>query len=141
MEDITGFIQSNMLLVGGLLIILFLIVKVEIGRLTRKYNQINVNEAIQLMNNDDTVIVDVREDKEVTNGMIQGARHIKLGNLPARMGELNNAKTKPVLVYCRSGNRSSHACHQLTKEGFEDVYNLAGGITAWESANLPVSKR
>lgn len=136
-----GFIQSNMLLVGGLLIVLFLIIKVEIGRFTRKYQQINVNEAIQLMNNDDTVIVDVREDKEVANGIIQGAKHIKLGNFATRMSELNNSKSKPLLVYCRSGNRSAHACNQLTKEGFEDVYNLAGGITAWESANLPVSKR
>lgn len=141
MDDFSGFIQNNMLLVGGLLIIVFLIVRTEISRFTRKYKQLDVNAAVQVMNQDDAVVLDVREDKEVADGRITGARHIALGNLNNRMGELNKYKDKPLLVYCRSGNRSSHACSQLTKAGFSDVYNLAGGIVAWESANLPLSKR
>lgn len=141
MDDLSGFIQNNMLLVGGLIIIVFLIVRTEISRLTRKYKQLDVNAAVQVINQDETFVLDVREDKEVAEGRIAGARHISLGNLNSRMGELNKYKDKPLLVYCRSGNRSSHACAQLSKAGFSDVYNLAGGIVAWESANLPLSKR
>jgi rhodanese-related sulfurtransferase len=73
--------------------------------------------------------------------MINGARHITLGQLPSKLTELDKFKQQPVLVYCRSGSRSGHACQMLTKAGFDDVYNLAGGVMAWESANLPLSKR
>jgi len=73
--------------------------------------------------------------------MINGARHITLGQLPSKLTELDKFKQQPVLVYCRSGSRSAHACNMLTKEGFENVSNLAGGIMAWESANLPLAKR
>ncbi len=86
-------------------------------------------------------MLDVREDAEVRGGKIKGARHIPLAQLKNRMTELEQSKEKPVLVYCRSGNRSAHACNLMTKAGFQDVSNLGGGIVAWESANLPVSKR
>lgn len=140
MEEYTRFIQENLLIVGGLLVVVFLIIKTELSRVTRKYKQLNINEAVQLMNRDETVVVDVREAKEVSQGGLNGAKHIPLGSLASRMSELNKYKDKPVLVYCRSGNRSSHACEQLTKNGFEDVSNLSGGIMAWESANLPMAK-
>jgi len=141
MEEYTSFIQENLLIVGGLLVVVFLIIKTEISRLTRKYKQLNVNEAVQLMNRDETVVVDVRDVKEVSQSRgLNGAKHIPLGSLAQRMSELNKHKDQPILVYCRSGNRSSHACEQLTKNGFEDVSNLSGGIMAWESANLPMTK-
>lgn len=140
MSEYLAFVQNNPLYFIGLAAVLFFIVKTEIGRLTRKYQQVNTNEAVQLLNRDETVLIDVREEKELGDGSINGAKHISLGNLATRISELG-AKDKPVLVYCRSGNRSGIACTQLTKEGFTDVYNLAGGIMSWESANLPITKR
>lgn len=140
MAEYIAFAQSNPLLFAGLAAVIFFIIKAEISRFTRKYHQVNNNEAVQLLNNDDTVLLDVREDKELSDGTISGAKHIALGNLSARISELQNAKDKPVLVYCRSGNRSGVACQQLTKEGFSDVHNLSGGIVGWQSANLPIEK-
>ena len=90
--------------------------------------------------NDDALILDVREDKEFAAGHIPKARHIPLGQLDKRLKELDKFKSRPVLVNCRSGQRSARACGILKKAGFETVYNLAGGITAWERANLPVEK-
>ncbi|KAG1707781.1 Glutaredoxin [Nymphon striatum] len=49
------------------------------------------------------------------------------------MAELEKSKQQPVLVYCRSGSRSGHACQMLTKAGFEDVSNLSGGVLAWDN--------
>ncbi len=141
MQEYIDFASNNPLLILGFIGVLLFTIKLEISRLTRKYKQVNVNEAVMLLNKDNAVVVDVREDKEVTSGVIKGAKHITLSELPKKIGELNNSKQAPVLVYCRSGSRSGHACNQLTKAGFEDVSNLAGGIMAWESANLPVSKR
>lgn len=91
--------------------------------------------------NDDALVLDVREDKEFAAGHIPKARHIPLSQLAGRIKELDKFKGKPVLVTCRSGQRSASACRMLKKAGFETVYNQAGGIIAWERANLPVTQK
>ena len=91
--------------------------------------------------NDDALVLDVREDKEFAAGHIPKARHIPLGQLAGRIKELDKFKGKPILVTCRSGQRSASACRMLKKAGFETVYNQAGGIIAWERANLPVTQK
>ena len=141
MEEYLVFARSHPLLIAGLFAILGMIVWSEFSRFTRKYQQVNTTQAVQIFNQDASFIIDVREDSEVRAGKLKGAKHIPLGQLKDRLTELEAAKTKPVLVYCGSGSRSAHACNLLTKAGFENVSNLAGGIMAWESANLPVSKR
>ena len=118
-----------------------MIIKLEISRFTRKYTLVNVNEAVKLMNKDDTIIVDVREDKEITDGVIKGSQHITLGQLSDKIGLLGANKEAPVLVYCRTGSRALSAGHTLTKAGFGNVSTLTGGILAWETANLPTVAR
>jgi len=140
MQEYIDFARNNFLIVAGFIAVLGFTIKTEISRLTRKYKQIGVNEAVMLLNKDNTIVLDVREDKEILGGKIKGARHITLGQLPSRIGELGTDKQNPILVYCRSGSRSAYACQTLTKAGYEDVANLAGGILAWEAANLPVAK-
>ncbi|WP_445154523.1 rhodanese-like domain-containing protein [Arthrobacter sp. Hor0625] len=81
-------------------------------------------------------IVDVRESAEVAEGMIPGARHIALGELPGRLGELD--KTVPVVAVCRSGRRSAAAADQLTAQGFT-AYTMPGGMLDWTAAGLPTS--
>jgi len=140
MQEYIDFARNNFLIVAGFIAVLGFIIKTEISRLTQKHKQIGVNEAVMLLNKDNSIVLDVREDKEVQGGKIKGAKHITLGQLPSKMAELGSDKQKPILVYCRSGSRSGHACQMLTKAGYEDVSNLAGGILAWEAANLPVVK-
>jgi len=91
--------------------------------------------------NDDALVLDVREDKEYAAGHIPKAKHIPLGQLANRLQELEKFKGKPILVTCRSGHRSTRACGMLKKAGFETVFNQAGGIIAWERANLPVTTK
>ncbi len=141
MQEYIDFVVENPLYFIGLVIILAMIIKIETGRFTRKFKMVNTNEAVKLMNDDSTVIVDVREDKEIKDGIIRNAQHITLGQLPDRIGLLGTNKQAPVLVYCRSGTRSSSACNTITKAGFENVSSLTGGILAWEAANLPTVKR
>ena len=140
MQEYLDFASNNFLIVAGFFAVLGFIIKTEISRLTRKYKQVGVNEAVMLLNKDDTIVLDVREDKEIQGGKIKGARHITLGQLPSKVTDLGNNKAKPILVYCRSGSRSGHACQILTKAGHEDVSNLAGGILAWEAASLPIAR-
>ena len=141
MQEYIDFARNNFLIVAGFIGVLAFIIKSELSRMSRTYKQIGVNAAVLLLNKDNTVVLDVREDKEIQGGIIKGARHITLGELSDKLANIGKNKQDPVLVYCRSGSRSGHACQQLTKAGYEDVSNLSGGILAWESANLPVSKR
>ena len=110
-----------------------------IGSKLSGIEEANTLKATRLYN-EDALILDVREDKEFAAGHIPRAKHIPLGKLATRIQELDKHKAKPILVTCRSGQRSARACGILKKAGFTTVYNQAGGIIAWERANLPVTK-
>ena len=87
----------------------------------------------------DAVIIDVREDDEVAQGAIPGARHIPMGDVLERIAEVPRDTT--VIFSCRSGGRSENVCRYLEEnEGFSDLVNLEGGITAWSRAGLPVTQ-
>jgi len=101
---------------------------------------VSAAEATQLMNHKNAVVVDVRSAEEFAAGSVIGARHVPLEALAARMGELARFKGRPLIVVCQSGTRSAKAVPQLSKEGFTEVYNLAGGIGAWKTAGLPLAK-
>ena len=84
----------------------------------------------------DIQIVDVRESNEWAAGHLPGAVVIPLGEIAHRARELD--QTRPVVVVCRSGNRSATATAFLLRSGFRDVKNLIGGTVAWAKAGHPV---
>lgn len=79
----------------------------------------------------DGQLIDVREPDEVASGTLPGAVNISLGQLPDRIGELDQGRR--VVVFCRSGGRSTMASELLTAAGFTDVVNLAGGMLAYDA--------
>ncbi|MGY2744648.1 rhodanese-like domain-containing protein [Arthrobacter sp. UYCu723] len=83
-------------------------------------------------------ILDVRENFEVADGMIPGALHIPMGQLQARLSELDPAV--PVIAVCRSGNRSTTVADALNAAGYT-ADTMAGGMTAWTRAGLPATYR
>ncbi len=88
----------------------------------------------QLIKNGQKInIIDVREDSEVAQGMIQGAIHIPLGQLPDRISELD--KNKEYAIVCRSGGRSLNACMYLDNMGFS-VQNIVGGMLSWKGNTI-----
>ena len=98
-------------------------------------------EATLMMTREDALVLDVRETGEWSSGHIQGARHIALAQLEKRISELEKFKDRPIIICCASGNRSSSACGQLKKGGFEKVFSLDGGVSAWLAANLPLTTK
>ncbi|MCW4048902.1 MAG: rhodanese-like domain-containing protein [Candidatus Bathyarchaeota archaeon] len=82
------------------------------------------------------VILDVRTVSEYEDGHIEGAILIPVQELPDRFDELD--KNDELLVYCRSGNRSSTAVEILEADGFTKIYHLADGVTGWIDAGYPV---
>lgn len=85
----------------------------------------------RLDNGDNVFILDVREPEEVHEFAIQPSTHIPLLELAERILELEPHKNSELVVYCRSGNRSTQACMFLELSGFTNVTNLRGGILAW----------
>lgn len=102
--------------------------------------EVNPAQATLLINREDAQVIDVREVDEFAAGHLPEARHIPLGKLAERAGELEKLKDKPIILYCASGMRSLKACGELKKLGFTRPHSLAGGIDAWRQANLPVKK-
>lgn len=118
-----------------------LIIHNELRRRLDGIQHLGPHAATQAMNAEGSVILDVREDNEYKQGHIANALHIPLGQLAKRLPELDKYRDRSLIAYCRTGNRSSSAAQLLRKHGFATVHNLAGGIVAWQNANLPLTKK
>ncbi len=98
---------------------------------------IDVNQFKEMMSRPDVVILDVRTPQEVAQGTIgDNVVNIDVTNKPLFEQEIEKLdKDKTYLVYCRSGRRSRIAAEEMVRRGFDKVYNLKGGILAWQQAN------
>jgi len=110
------------------------------GNRIRGIKEVDCTAALQLINHKNALVLDVRDEGEYKAGHILNSTPIQLGKLKERMGELEKYKEQPIVVMCRSGNRSVSACSMLGKGGFSQVYNLTGGVIAWQKAKLPLEK-
>lgn len=86
------------------------------------------------------VIIDIRTPQEFSQGHIEGAININYydHSFMEQIGKYD--KSKPIFLYCRSGNRTSSAAAKIAKVGFEEVYDLQGGIMSWSRENLEIIK-
>lgn len=139
--QITEFSANHPMLVGVFVVLLAVLFFNELKHATQKFRSLLPVDAVQMMNNEDVVFLDVREPAETTAGKITRAIQIPAGSVAQRIGELEKHRRKSVIVYCKTGARSSIACGALDKGGFEKVYSLNGGILAWQDAHLPVVKK
>jgi len=98
-------------------------------------------EATAMINHQDGLVVDVRPMADFSQGHIISAINIPINGFKNQIDQLNKHKGKPIIISCRSGAQSVQACRQLKNAGFEEVYNLKGGMLAWQSANLPITKK
>ena len=100
------------------------------------FKNITVAEMQAMMKQGDIHLVDVRTDAEVARGKIPQGDSLPLHLLPLRLGEMG--KNSTTVFYCQMGGRSAQAAAFAVANGFTDVYNLQGGIAAWQQAGLPV---
>ena len=96
--------------------------------------------AVQLINREKAVVVDVCEAGEYASGHVAGARHAPLGELEQKLPGLVKNKSTPVILVCASGARSGRAVSIARKLGYEQALSLSGGMRSWRDANLPVEK-
>lgn len=101
---------------------------------------VNPNEAVQLINREKAVVVDVCSPEEYAGGHIKDAKNVPLGDLEAKLAATVKNKDLPLILVCASGMRSRRAVAIAKKLGYDKAQSLAGGMGAWRTANLPVVK-
>ena len=132
------FIADNWMLIsiallsGGMLLWPVLQGAAEVG--------VSPTGAVQMINRDKAVVVDVNEPAEFTSGHIVGSRNIPLSELESKLATTVKNKAVPLILVCESGMRSARAVQTAKKLGYEQAQSLAGGLKAWREASLPIDK-
>lgn len=109
--------------------------EIDVGALAPS---IDVQTAYAARNNPTVFMLDVREPDEYAAGHIPGITLIPMGEIPDRLGEIPT--DVPVIVTCRTGNRSGQVVDFLREQGFTNVHNMDGGIVAWQKAGYEVEE-
>ena len=136
------FLQANPLLtiawIGVFIALIFTSVKAGFSTIKKITHQ----QATLLINRENAIVVDVRNESEFKKGHILNSKLLPLSKLKNNeLGNLEKDKDTPIIVVCNTGMTSTQACQMLQKSGFTNVHNLQGGITQWQSANLPLTKK
>src|SRR4051812_43985786 len=101
---------------------------------------LSTSNAVQLINRERAIVVDVGEADEFAAGHVGGARNVPVGQLEQRLPEVVKNKTLPLILVCATGARAARAEATAKKLGYEKAQALAGGLKAWKEANLPLEK-
>ncbi|WP_416695818.1 rhodanese-like domain-containing protein [Candidatus Pseudothioglobus sp. Uisw_050_01] len=136
--ELIQFLQGELLLTGTLLALIILLIVNIYGDTFKKYAVVDTHTAVSLMDDDELIILDVREEKERSSGFINNDINIPMSQVKNKMGSLD--KSKNILVYCKSGTRSDQISGFLSKNEFQNVSSLKGGFNAWQKAELPIQK-
>lgn len=99
---------------------------------------LSISEAVQLVNNEAGVFLDIREAQEFARGHITAAVNIPLASLGNRIDELEKFREKPIVVVCKMGQSAGSATKTLRLQGFTRAQKLAGGMMEWDAQKLPV---
>ena len=137
MERIIEFAGEHTLLVTFLLISFFVLVFSELRRKASGMVSVDPSAAVGLINNDG-VVIDLRNAEAFARGHIVNAKNIPFDQFDANSDKLNRWKSKPILAVCEAGITSNKAVDALRRSGFESIYGLKGGMSAWGQAGLPV---
>lgn len=138
-DQLFEFVMNHPLLVGAFLLALTLYAVYEARNASS--NGVSPAQATQLINREDALVVDIREDKDFKAGHIAGAINMPQSSIDKRMNELEKKKGKPIIVACKHGQGAGPVQAKLAKAGFERVVKLKGGMVQWQSDSLPVVKK
>jgi len=130
------FLGQQWLLISALMVLVFLYIQSEIKR---GGQTISVHQLTLMVNRENALVLDVRENAEFKEGHIIDALHIPFSKLKERIAELDKYKDKPVIIVDKMGQHSGAAGKQLREAGF-NISRLDGGMTEWRGSNLPVVK-
>jgi len=140
MDQYIEFASNHWMLVTGFFAITYFLINDIIETSLRKYKTISPILTVTKLNSGNPIIVDVREPGEFKKGHIADAILIPVGSIEKQLNKLELYKKDDVIVVCHTGTRSAPACTTLTKNGFENVFLMIGGMQSWEENKLPIVK-
>jgi rhodanese-related sulfurtransferase len=140
MSQLVEFVSNHPFLVLLFITVLFLFFRTLYKEQSKAYQNVNIDQLTRLVNQQNAQLVDIRSKEEFAQGHIVNAINMPLADISAGKTKLDKLKKKPVVVYCQVGRTSQTASKLLTDAGIEQVFNLQGGINAWTSEKLPLSK-
>ena len=138
MSQLSPFIINHWELWLALIIVLLLIFINELYAQKKQAKSLSTAEAINMINHDDAVIIDIREPDAFRAGHVINAMHVAANDFNQK--RMDKYKTKPLILVCARGVQSATLATQLRAQGFMQAMSLSGGITAWQEANLPLVK-
>lgn len=139
MQDIFLFMQNHWSLSLTVGLILVLLIILEFIKLKKGTGRITPAQAVQKMNHENAVMVDVRSPEAYAEGHVIGAISLPLAGLTDKTKKMDKYKNQPIVLICATGIDSQRAATLLTNQGF-NVSILNGGIRAWKEAEMPVVK-
>lgn len=128
------FLAQEWLLVLALLVVIVMLFMHE-GR--RSGPTVTPQQAINLVNAEGGIFLDLRDASEFNKGHVSGAVNIPVTKLPERMVELEKYKDKPIVLVCKMGQQSGAAGKQLRSAGYTNVNRMTGGMMEWGNLQLP----
>jgi rhodanese-related sulfurtransferase len=137
MDRLVEFSSNHALLVLAFLVSFFLLLATELRRKASGMTNIDPLAAVSLINSE-AVVVDLRNPEAYSRGHIVNARNIPFDEFDVDRDKVSKLKGKSVIAVCDTGISSTKAVGLLRKSGFENVFGLKGGMSAWSAAGLPV---
>lgn len=141
MPQAVEFFRNHPLLVMAFMAIVTALAWTFVAGRSQGIRRLAPNDVTRLINSEDAVVVDVRPDAEFRAGHIINSLSLPEKQLESNLKKLHKHRGKPIIVVCKMGQLSAKAGAVLKREGFENVSTLAGGLSAWEGAGLPLSKK
>ncbi len=137
MVEFLQFVSQEWLMVSIMMAFVFMLVMHE----TRRGGAaLSPAELTALVNNEEGLVLDVRDSKDYSEGHIVGAINIPHAKVAAQLTQIEKHKQKPVIVVCRFGQHAGMVSKILKASGFENVSKLSGGMAEWQSSQMPVVK-
>ncbi|RLA08180.1 MAG: rhodanese-like domain-containing protein [Gammaproteobacteria bacterium] len=139
MDQYIQFITNHYWLSLSFVMTVGFVVYMEYNIRFAPYESLTPTQAVILQNHEDAIFIDIRESKELSRGKLIDSVHIPLTKFATAGNQLNKHRNKNLIIYCANGNRSRSVCKKLIKQDYKQVFNLTGGINAWQKENFPTT--
>lgn len=134
------FIGNHVLLVAAFIVIILALIGLEISRKFRGFRELTPGALVQMINRGSPLVIDLSATGDYEKGHINGSKHVTPSQFDPESKDLAKVKEQQVVTVCRNGTESAKAAKRLVKAGFANVATLAGGVSAWKRADLPLTK-
>jgi len=140
MGDLVTFLLDHYILTSAFIVLLVMLIVGELKGRVLGYKEVVVNEAVRLINHEDALVIDAREEGLYKSGHIVNALNIPVGLMDSKLGELESHRDKPIILVCRTGQVAARGCVELSRKEFKNLFKLRGGMLSWTDAGMPTVK-